>query len=288
MEVLLRTALAALLFLPAFAADKQIHLIAGTPSHGPLAHEQNAAAMLLAKHLNNIKGVHATVHKNGWPADPSVLDAADAIYFFFDGSTKHLVFNEGRAASVDKAAQRGAGLMFYHYAVEPPPDAGHEEMLNWIGGYFELNYSVNPIWDANFASLPKHPITRGVRPFHLKDEWYFNMRFRPGQKGVTPILVSTPPNGMTEKDGIRSGNPDVRSKAGQLQTMMWAYERPGGGRGVGFTGGHFHLNLGNDNFRKLVLNALLWCAKVPVPQAGVPSTVSETDLMENLDPKPKN
>ncbi len=287
MKVLLRTALAIVLVLPVLAADKQIHLIAGPPSHGPLAHEQNAAVLLLSKHLNQTKGVHSIPHKNGWPEDSSVLDKADAIFFFFDGSTKHPVFQGDRATTIAQAAKRGVGLMFYHYAVEPPPGIGYREMLDWIGGYFEPNYSVNPIWEANFAALPKHPITRGVAPFQLRDEWYFNMRFGPANKKVTPILVATPPPGLTEKDGIRSGNADVRAKAGQPQTMMWAFERADGGRGVGFTGGHYHLNLGDNNFRKLVLNALVWSAKAEVPQTGVGSAVTQADLMENLDPKTK-
>ena len=42
--------------------------------------------------------------------------------------------------------------------------------------------------------------------------------------------------------------------------MMWVYERPDGGRGFGFTGGHFHANWANDDQRKLVLNAILWLA----------------------------
>ena len=53
--------------------------------------------------------------------------------------------------------------------------------------------------------------------------------------------------------------------------MAWARERPDGGRGFGFTGGHVHWNWGNDNFRKLVLNAIVWAAHVDVPPDGVPS-----------------
>lgn len=59
---------------------------------------------------------------------------------------------------------RGAGLMFFHYCVEPGAETGRREMLDWIGGYFEINYSVNPTWEADFTSLPNHPIARGV-PF---------------------------------------------------------------------------------------------------------------------------
>lgn len=67
--------------------------------------------------------------------------------------------------------------------------------------------------------------------------------------------------------------------------MMWAVERPEGGRGFGFTGGHFHDNWGNDPFRKVVLNALLWIAKAEVPSDGVDSKVSPDQLNANLDPK---
>ncbi len=58
-----------------------------------------------------------------------------------------------------------------------------------------------------------------------------------------------------------------------------------GGRGFGFTGGHFHDNWGNDNFRKTVPNALVWVTKVDVPEKGVDSNVSKADLDVNLDKK---
>ena len=68
--------------------------------------------------------------------------------------------------------------------------------------------------------------------------------------------------------------------------MMWAVERRDGGRGFGFTGGHFHDNWANDNFRKTILNAFLWLSKLEVPKRGVKSAVSTQDLESNLDPKP--
>jgi type 1 glutamine amidotransferase len=268
------------------AATREILLIAGPPSHTPLAHEQNAAAMLFARFLNEVPGIHATVSKSGWPSDDSLIAKADAIWVFCDGGEKHLIAKDGHTAQIQAAADRGAGLMFYHYGVEPPDKSLHQEFLNWIGGYFELHYSVNPEWEADFTSFPKHPITRGVTPFKIKDEWYYNMRFREDQKGITPILVTVPPaSSLNRKDGPHENNPDVRSKIGQPQCMMWAYERPGGGRGVGYTGGHFHMNLADDNVRKLILNALVWVAKGQVPADGVPSHVTHDDLMQNLDAK---
>ena len=68
--------------------------------------------------------------------------------------------------------------------------------------------------------------------------------------------------------------------------MSWAYDRPDGGRGFGFCGAHYHLNWSNENFRKLVLNAVLWLAHAEVPAHGVESTITEQDLRTNLDPKP--
>ena len=53
----------------------------------------------------------------------------------------------------------------------------------------------------------------------------------------------------------------------------------------GFTGAHFHRNWANDDFRKTVLNAILWTAKVEVPEAGVASSVTPEQLKQNLDAK---
>ncbi|HON08773.1 MAG TPA: thioesterase, partial [Verrucomicrobiota bacterium] len=83
-------------------------------------------------------------------------------------------------------------------------------------------------------------------------------------------------------------NPYVREAVltnKEPQHLMWVYERPDGGRGFGFTGGHPHKSWGNENFRKVVLNAILWIAKVEVPENGLDCVVTEEDLTQNLDPK---
>jgi hypothetical protein len=77
------------------------------------------------------------------------------------------------------------------------------------------------------------------------------------------------------------GDPEMLSE----ETMMWACERQNGGRGFGWTGGHHHKNWGNDYYRKEVLNAILWLAKVEVPPNGLKSSVTADDLARNLDQK---
>ena len=88
----------------------------------------------------------------------------------------------------------------------------------------------------------------------------------------------------------RVSNPTVLAevKAGKKQVVAWAYERPDGGRGFGFTGGHFHRNWQHDDFRKTVLNAIAWTAHLEIPAGGVTSrTPTDADLELNQDyPKP--
>ena len=79
----------------------------------------------------------------------------------------------------------------------------------------------------------------------------------------------------------------IVAASGRDETMMWTFERKGGGRGFGFTGGHTHANWGDEGQRKVVLNALLWIAKVRVPKNGVESTVTPEQLAANFDPKGK-
>jgi hypothetical protein len=117
-----------------------------------------------------------------------------------------------------------------------------------------------------------------VKPFQIRDEWYYNIRFPEKQEGITPLLVAAPP------DESR-GTPAAKEHAGRPEVVAWVYERSGNGRGFGFTGAHFHKNWGNENFRKLVLNALLWTAHVDVPSSGVESSVTDEDLAQNLDKK---
>jgi type 1 glutamine amidotransferase len=269
-------------------ARKHILLIGDRPSHGPLQHEHNAAVHLLQKALKAVPGATVTTHFDGFPTDLSLIDKADAVFMFCTGGNRHYAFQSAdRTQALQKAVERGAGLMFFHYCVEPGAEAGRKEMLDWIGGYFETHYSVNPIWEADFTALPNHPITRGVKPFKVRDEWYYNMRFQPGMKGVTPILTAVPgPDTLSRPDGPHSGNPDVRAKLGQPHHVMWAYERPGGGRGVGFTGGHYHMNFADPNFRTLVFNAVAWISKLDVPPGGVKFDVTDEELKERTDPKP--
>lgn len=271
------------------AQGKKIVLVAGAGSHGSGDHEHNAGMRLFAKCLQDQPGVLVSCYLSGWPKDPTAYDNADAIVIYSDGGGGHPFVQGDRLEVIGEAMKRGAGLGCVHYAVEVPKERGGAEFLKWIGGYFETHWSVNPFWNAEFKSLPTHPVTRGVKPFGARDEWYYHMRFPEGMQGVTPILSALPPpETLSRPDGPHEGNPEVRKavlERKEPQHVMWVYDRPDGGRGFGFTGGHSHKTWGDDNFRKVVLNAIVWIAHADVPPDGVQSTVTPEDLKPNLDAK---
>jgi hypothetical protein len=236
------------------AAEKRnVLLIAGRPSHGPGDHEHNAGVLLFAKCLREgaAQLVDVDVSLNGqWPSADRI-DRAHAILIYSDGGGGHPALPHLEHLGRRMAA--GTGLLAIHYAVEPayaccekwdgktrppPPDRssrgrGAKEFKEWLGGYFEQHWSVNPHWTADFKQLPDHPISRGVKPFVSHDEWYFHMRFRANMEGVTPILTAVAPdNTMSRGDGPHSGNPEVRASvaAGEPQVVAWAVQRADGGR----------------------------------------------------------
>ncbi len=150
--------------------------------------------------------------------------------------------------------KRGCGLCLIHWCTFWPKAKAGDKALEWVGGYFD--YESGPAkngWYSKIQTVTTKCFpasTRslsGMTPFEAKDEFYYNIRFR-------------------ERDP-RSGTPILSVAMGKEgeQTVAWAVERKNGGRGFGFTGGHFFDNWKNENYRKMALNAILWTAKAKVP-----------------------
>ena len=252
-------------------AGKKLVFLAGKKSHGPGLHEYEKGLKLLARCLDsspNVKGIKIEVHTDDWPANPATLDDADTIVLFSDGSDRneqaHPLLQGDHLAVIGRQMKRGCGLVVIHYSTFVPCKPAGDDMLKWVGGYFD--YQSGPGkrgWYSKIRTAtttctpvtPEHPICRGLKPFELREEYYYNIRFCPNDKRLVPILTTPIP-----------GEPDV-------QVVGWAVERADGGRGFGFTGGHFHHQWKLENLRRLMLNAILWTAKAEVPQGGVRSTV---------------
>jgi type 1 glutamine amidotransferase len=270
---------------PADFKGKRILIVAGSTSHGPGDHEFFAGSAILVNLLKQTDGVFPIMARNGWPKNEKLFETADCVVMYMDGGSGHPAIQKPeRMALIQKQLDRGAGWVNMHYAVEYPVKAGDRDIAGpvkgWLGGYYETGYSINPHWDAEIRALPKHPITRGVKPFTLRDEWYYGMRWIDDMKGVTPILQAIPPDGTRSTD-------HTKMHKGEIETMAWAFERTGGGRSFGFTGGHFHRNWADEDYRRLVVNAILWAAKVEVPEKGAKVDFDVADLNKNLDWKGK-
>jgi hypothetical protein len=267
----------------------KIVFVTGRPSHGFAQHEQYAGSMLLARLLNeNMPNVEAVVYKYAWPQDPHAFDGAASVIVFTDGDRGHPVIPH--RDQVNELTDKGVGIGFLHWGVEVPKGQSGDDFLKWMGGYFETNWSVNPEWTASVTPTPDIPATRGVHPFSTHDEWYFNMRFRPNMEGVTPVLSAVPPDSLRSgRDGIRSGNPAVRAGIGknQPEALVWIATRGANdSRGFGCSGAHYHFNWAQDDFRKAILNCIVWTAHLEVPKDGVPSKTPTLDeLLANQDKK---
>ncbi|MCF2492724.1 MULTISPECIES: ThuA domain-containing protein [Dyadobacter] len=267
---------------------QKIVFIAGPDSHGKGEHEHQGGSTLLVKSIQEgLPGVNAVLLQSGWPKDSAVLNDADAIVIYADGGGDHLLIPH--LAEMDRLTKKGIGLVMLHFSLEVPAGEVGNHVRDWIGGYFEINWSVNPVWEAAFSTFPDHPIANGVKPFSITDEWYYHMRFADGMENITPILQALPPESTLKgKDGTHSNNPGVREAVltkKELQPVAWALERPDGGRGFGFSGGHMHKNWGNDNFRKIVLNAIAWTAKAKIPEQGIPSATPTEAALNALTKK---
>ena len=192
----------------------KIIFIGDAGTHGPRGnHEFVAGSILLAQHLHAAyPQVHAVVHStNNWPNNVS---HAQGIV---------VALNHGQRAATDPnifaAARKGTGFVALHFGVEVNKGEAGDHYLEWMGGYFETFWSVNPWWEPKFTKFPEHPVARGVKPFSVRDEWYYHMRFVPAMKGVTPILSDTPPIATVHKElSDRGGNPAVFAEVEAIAT----------------------------------------------------------------------
>lgn len=267
--------------------EKKVVFLNGPLSHGYMQHEHRAGALILARGLiESGLPVSVQIIGPGWPEDLTPIEEADVLVVYCTGGGSHLL--NSNTELLNKMMKLGAGLICIHYAVEVPQGDPGNNFLNWLGGYFETFWSVNPHWVADFKEFPDHPVAEGLKPFSIRDEWYYHMRFPEGMKGVTPILSALPPREtLNRPDGPHSGNQHVRKAVLEdklPQHVGWAFQREDGGRGFGFTGGHNHWNWAQPEFRKTLLNAIVWCAGLEVPAGGVPSNpVTFQELLRNQD-----
>ena len=269
------------------AKKKKILFLAGKDGHGFGVHEFSAGLTILKELLEKQKGfrhkIETYLFVRGKRPSKQHFKDVDALIFFCNGRGGHLA--NQYLKTVDSLVNKGVGILMMHYAVDPHSKY-RRYFAKWMGGYYEDKFSTNPIWILRNSILADSPITNGVNKFSLKDEWYFNIRFK---KRIKPILSGIPSYAeRRKKNQSRQILKHIKENIGRKEVVMWSYERAHNGRSIGFTGGHFHASWKNEDFRKLILNAVAWVSHLPIPKKGLdPLKVSEKLFMTNHSKKKK-
>jgi type 1 glutamine amidotransferase len=266
---------------------KHILILVGPSNHPPGTHEVAAGGRLMEyclEHADNVQGIQADV-VTSWPTDRQILQRTAAIVFTGDRFPP-AEMSEGLRIMADLKTMmdHGCGLVCVHYATglgasHVQPDGDHP-LLEWMGGYFATrcphHQSIARVYQAATIEPAggEHPVLRGWRTFTVHDEPYINNYF--GKDGpaqnVTPLAVSMLP-----------------PEAPKRETVAWAVQRDGGGRGVGIVMPHFYRNWQVDDLRMLIMNAIAWSAKLDVPPGGVKTPKPELAQFEPaaIEPLPR-
>ena len=249
---------------PVAAADPpkaKILFVGKDPDHPYGSHMYMHTCGVLAKCAELTPGVE-TVVSNGWPKDAKVLAGVTAVVVYTNPGAEFLLEGPHRAAFADMMKD-GVGLVTIHWA-SAVKMADYDRLgpawLGYLGGTWVSNVGLSSGKSKLERLDPDHPVCRGWDEFAIEDEYYLN----PVIKGAVPLLR-------------------VKERKGTDVIVGWAFDRPGGGRSFATTLGHPYKNFQDDAFRRMIVNAVLWAAKVDVPKAGAPVDIDPKALA--LPPK---
>ena len=254
--VILTTLILAAVGSPAHAADPaKILLIGKQPDHPYGSHMYLHTSGMLAKCLEKNGNIQAVV-SDGWPQDPKVLEGVDCIVLYMTPGAEFILDSPHRQAALQLLDQ-GVGIVTLHWASSVHMNNLERLGPDWfryMGGTWVSNVGLHTGNSPLKQLLPEHPVCRGWQEYDLHDEYYLD----PAIKTATPLLQ------------VRAGDKTV--------VVGWAYERPDGGRAYATTLGHFYENFQREPFRRMIVNSILWSAKLEVPPAGADVALSEQDL----------
>lgn len=220
----------------------------GPDGHPPMAHEFMAGANVLNALLKPYKELQTTVVKadEPWPDGPKLIDQADGIAMLVTQGAQWMQTDGPRYAALKRLAARGGAIVALHWSVGAK-DAkyiqGQLDLLGATRGGPQRKYIVLPTELKRVA--PAHPILTGVGNIKTFDEIYYALDRVPG---IQPLFTS--------------------NIQGKDEMAAWAWERGDGGRSFGFVGLHFHANWQLPEYRRFVVQGVLWSMKLPIPGGG--------------------
>ena len=275
MKAFLRASALSLVFFglvssPLHATDAVKHLLIvgqGPDGHPLTTHEFNAGAKVLAELLKAFPEIQTTVVDSSepWPDGPKLIDAADGIVMLVSEGAKWMQIDEARYAALKKLAARGGAIDALHWSVGAKEGQYVQGQISLLGA--SRGGDVRPYKKLEVElkrADPKHPILNGVGDFKVYDEFYYALEAAPS---VHPLLTEN----IEGKDYM----------------SVWAFERPDGGRAFGFVPLHFHSNWQLPEYRRIVVQGVLWSLKLPIPDGGAKVDIDSKKLeLDGVLPPP--
>lgn len=230
---------------------KRILLVGqGPDNHKPTTHEYMAGMRIVHAMLHKVEGLQPVIVKadGKWEGGPDLIDSADGVFLFVSEGARWVSDHPARLAALQRLEKRGGGFACWHWGMgtrRVEPIAAFVELFGGCHGGPDRKHRVMQGINVAVPSS-QHPITRGVKPFTVTEEFYYALKFGKEPSRVTPLLT-------------------IEQDAG-THVVGWAWDRPSGGRSFGFSGGHFHKTWQLSQYRRIAAQAALWVMKVEPPQ----------------------
>lgn len=256
---LLALSICAAVACPGMAEEKRaskgtVLLIGKQPDHPFGSHMYLHTCKMLGE-CARLNGLEPVV-SDGWPRDPALLKDVKTIVVYTSPAAEFLLDSPHRDEFM-RLMKEGVGLVTLHWASsinQQNLDRLGDRWTSYLGGTWISNVGLSTTKSPLKQLVAKHPICRGWSEYELLDEYYLN----PKIVDATPLLQVT--------------------TQGKDVVVGWAYERPDSGRSYATTLGHFYSNFEREPFRQAIVNAILWTAKVDVPENGARIDVSDDIL----------
>ncbi len=175
---------------------------------------------------------------------------------------------------IDSLQAAGMGIMVLHWGIATENNQpATDHYLRWFGQASLPGYTQNPLgyWKVTpIKAAEKHPVLRGVNPWVYKDEIFSRLIVNPGDPYRTDLLMGESPEANMGEVGSPKNVISPRCIAS-------AYEK-GKQRGILWGGSDFHSALLNENYRRFVLNEVVWVAGIDVPKGGVKTNAKQLQL----------
>lgn len=218
------------------AADNEplkIHIVSGSTEYKSEASLKALQTELETKHAAKVTASWVKDGAKELP-DADAIPKADLLIVF----ARRLKLPPEQMAVVRKHWESGkpvVGIRTASHAFENADNATFDRKV--LGGNYQGHFGSEPVKVANVGDAAKHPVLEGVGPFES------SKLYKEGPLAESAVLL--------QQGTIESKN--------ETRPVTWVHEYNGGRM--------FYTSLGvpsdfeNDNFRRMIINAILWTTR---------------------------